>query len=93
MMRALCYWMRQFVKKQLNEVSHGKNLATVITLALNKRTKSILFNRLFFQSQEKTKVIQILFQKSKSLQEKLCVFNFFLPNALNGFSAKPLAVF
>lgn len=45
--------MRQFVKKQLNEVSHGKNLATVITLALNKRTKSILFNRLFFQSQEK----------------------------------------
>ena len=77
MMRALCYWMRQFVKKQLNEVSHGKILATVITLALNKRTKSILFNRLFFQSQGKTKVIQILFQKSKSLQEKLWVFNFF----------------
>lgn len=49
----------------------GKFLLAVITLALNKRTKSILFNRLFFQSQGKTKVIQILFQKSKSLQEKL----------------------
>lgn len=85
MMRALCYWMRQFVKKQLNEVSHGKNLATVITLALNKRTKSILFNRLFFQSQGKTKVIQILFQKSKSLQEKLWVFNFFFTKCIERF--------